>query len=379
MSKPIRIVQFGMSDTLGGVETFIMNLYRNIDRDRVQFDFLLPHTVTNMPFADEATNMGARIYPVLYSQRESIAKAHSSLYDFFDQHDEIAGLHVNATLMTHDRLMKAAARHHVPMRIFHSHNAKFGEQLSVPRKLLTIHARSTVLKSATDLFACSSLAAEYMFHKQDGVRIIPNAIDVQRFAFNRSVRAQVRHELGIDDGTKVVGFAGRFHESKNPLLLLDIFHAVHLQRPDTVLLLCGDGGLRDAMERKCAELNIADSVRFLGIRKDIERIYQAFDLFLLPSTYEGLPIVLVETQCAGLHCVTTEGRVPAEVNITGNVEFVPFAASPETWAKAVISHLDDPRSETASMDVRNHGFDIHTMAQNVQDYYLSHAVEQGNR
>lgn len=368
VKKPIRVLQYGMSDTLGGVETFLMNVYRHIDREKVQFDFLLPHTVHDMPFADEAESMGAHIYPVLYSQRESVVKAHNSMHDFFRQHaDEYAALHINATIMTHERLAKCAARYGVPKRIFHSHNAIFDESPSLPRKVMEEHARKTVLKYCTDFFACSSLAGRYMFHN-DHFRIIPNAIDTGRFQYDESVRDEVRNELHVDN-KKVIGFAGRLHEQKNPLFLIDVFNEVHKRRPDTVLVMCGDGPLRGEIAARVELYGLSNSVRMLGVRTDVERIYQAFDVFLFPSRYEGLGIVLVEAQCAGLPCVTTRGRVPDEVNLTGKVAFLALDDSPMKWAEEVIDCFDMPRKDESACVIAK-GYEIKRMVNDLTCLYF---------
>lgn len=370
VKKPIRVLQYGMSDTLGGVETFLMNVYRHIDRERVQFDFLLPHTVRDMPFADEAESMGARIYPVLYSQRESIVKAHNSMHDFFRQHaDEYVALHINATIMTHERLAKCAARYGIPTRIFHSHNAIFDESPSLPRKVMEERARKIVLKYCTDFFACSSLAGRYMFHN-DHFRIIPNAIDTGRFQYDESVRDEVRNELHTDNNKRVIGFAGRLHEQKNPLFLIDVFNEIHRRRPDTVLVMCGDGPLRSEIAARIESYGLSEFVRMLGVRIDVERIYQAFDVFLFPSRYEGLGIVLVEAQCAGLPCVTTRGRVPDEVNLTGKVAFLALDDSPVKWAESVIGYLDTPRKDESAY-IATKGYEIKHMARDLTDFYLN--------
>lgn len=369
MKKPIRVLQYGMSDTLGGVETFLMNVYRHIDREKVQFDFLLPHTVHDMPFADEAESMGAHIYPILYSQRESIAKAYNSMHDFFRQHaDEYAALHINATIMTHERLAKCAARYGIPKRIFHSHNAIFDESLSMPRKIMEEHARKTVLKYCTNFFACSSLAGRYMFHN-DNFRIIPNAIDTGRFQYDKFVRKEVRNELHLGH-KKVIGFTGRLHEQKNPLFLIDIFNEVHKRRPDTVLVMCGDGPLREEITSRIESYGLNESVHILGVRTDIERIYQAFDVFLFPSRYEGLGIVLVEAQCAGLPCVTTQGRVPDEVNLTGKVTFLDINDSPEKWAEVVVDCFYESRSDESSC-IKAKGYEINSMVDDLTYLYLN--------
>lgn len=368
MKKPIRVLQYGMSDTLGGVETFLMNVYRHIDREKIQFDFLLPHTVHDMPFADEAESMGAHIYPTLYSQRESMVRAHDSMHIFFRQHaGEYAALHINATIMTHERLAKCAAQYGIPKRVFHSHNAIFDECLSVPRKIMGEHARKTVLKYCTDFFACSSLAGRYMF-RNDHFRIIPNAIDTCKFQYNESVRREVRNELHLNS-KKVIGFAGRLHEQKNPLFLIDVFNEVHKRWPETVLVICGDGPLREEISARIELYNLSESVYMLGVCTNVERLYQAFDVFLFPSRYEGLGIVLVEAQCSGLPCVTTQGRVPDEVNLTGKVTFLALNDSPEKWAESVINCFDEPRMD-GSACVAAKGYEIKNMVDDLTFFYL---------
>ena len=196
------------------------------------------------------------------------------------------------------------------------------------------------------------------------VKIIHNAIDVERFTYDEKVRQEVRAQLGISDEL-VLGHVGRFEYQKNHPYLLDVFAAVCKERQGARLLLLGEGEDRAAMEEKCRQLNISDRVRFLGNRRDAERFYQAMDLFLLPSFFEGLPGVLVEAQAAGLRCMVSQA--------TDLVTYLSIGEPPVRWAAEIIKQADYERRNTAQ-ELRTAGFDVRTQAEGYRRFYLGESM-----
>ena len=379
MAEPIRILQWGMLGGFGGVEAFIMNVYRNIDRSKVQFDFLESHNEGKLAYEDEILAMGGRIYRVMYSQRESLIKSHSELLRFFREHPEFAGIHVNANY-PYAYPLKVAKEAGIPLRILHSHNAgsgaQFGSQPSGIKALIKTYRDRVVHKqistAPTHYFACSQQAADYMFPGKS-FTWVKNGIDTEKFAFRPDVRQRVRAELGVGDDAKLIGFCGRFRQQKNPLFLLEIFAEYAHMEANTKLMLVGIGELEQQMHKKVEELGIAGKVMFLGARTDMPDLYQAMDLFLLPSLFEGFGIVYAEAQCAGVPCLATKDAVPTVAKVTDLLEFVSLQESARQWAEECRRSLTNEKErQDFSEIVRNKGFDIHDVAAELQRFYLGH-------
>ena len=380
MTEPIRILQWGMLGGFGGVEMFMMNVYRNIDRSKVQFDFLESHNEGKLAFEDEILAMGGRIFRVMYSQRESPIKAHATLLELFREHPEFAGIHVNANY-PYAYPLKVAKEAGMPLRILHSHNSGSGMQFAPqPKGMKALikryrdHAVQAQIDTApTHYFACSKLAADYMFPGKP-FTWVKNGIDTQRFAFNPDARRRVRAELGVGNSTRLIGFCGRFRQQKNPLFMLEIFAEYARMEPDTKLMLIGIGELEQRMHEKVAELGIDDKVMFLGARTDMPDLYQAMDLFLLPSLFEGFGIVYAEAQCAGVPCLASKDAVPPVAKVTDLLKFVSLKDSARQWAEECRHMLEERKPRQAySTEVRDKGFDIHDVAAGLQRFYLDHA------
>ena len=222
---------------------------------------------------------------------------------------------------------------------------------------------------ATEYFACGDAAARWMYgdRRVDSgrVTVLPNAIDLNRFSFSPESRASVRQEIGARETTLVVGHIGRFMYQKNHAYLLRIFQALLVLRPDAILMLAGEGELLDETRALAKALDIEHRVRFLGVRRDAERLYSAMDVFCLPSFYEGLPVVMVEALANGLSCVVSD-QVTRELN-EFRVTQLPLDATPARWAQAL---LESPRAETAPETLIER-FDIRTTAKQLEAFYLA--------
>lgn len=262
----------------------------------------------------------------------------------------------------------------VPVTVAHARNAGVVKGL---KGLATRFFRRGLAKKADYCFACSQLAGQDVFGETamnaGQVKVIYNAIDVGRFTYDEKVRREARAQLGLS-GEFVLGHVGRFDYQKNHPYLLEIFTAVREKRKDALLFLLGDGGDRPAMEERCRQLGIGDSVRFMGNRKDAERFYQAMDFFLLPSFFEGLPGVLVEAQAAGLRCMVSD-TVTREAKATDLVTYMSIEESPARWAEEILKQADYDRRDTAQ-ELREAGFDVRTQAQGYRRFYLGEDAER---
>lgn len=361
----IRVAQvMGYMDG-GGVEQVVMNYYRHIDRSRVQFDLLVCEGSGMVP-RGEVESMGGRVFTVPpYGQLSRYMREMEHL--FRQERWPIVHSHVNALSVFP---LRAAKRTGVPVRIAHSHStAGRGETAK--------NAMKSVLRRFSNAYpthrmACSRYAGEWLFGKGVDFEVVYNAIDLARFSFDAEARAAVRADLGLVGDQLAVGHVGRFMPQKNHRFLIEAFAELARLRPDAVLLLVGSGEAEALAESWAAERGVADKVRFLGQRADVGRLYQAFDAFALPSLYEGLCLVGVEAQAAGLPCLLSD-RITREVDVTGTVRFLPID-DPAVWAQALSKVEPAERIEARREDFID--YDIDRAAERLAARYLELAKER---
>lgn len=344
MSEPIRICQVVGNMTGGGVEHVVMNYAKHVDHSRVIFDFIITENSTVIP-REEMEADGGRVFVV--PPYKNLPAFESALFELFKAHPEwkIVHSHMNALSVFP---LKQAKRAGVPVRIAHSHSS-FGRGEPV-RNAAKIVLKRFANTYPTNRFACSRRAGDWLFGEGTPYEIVYNAIELNCFFFTAEARAQARADLGLVGGEFVVGHVGRFMQTKNQEFLVDAFARLLEQRPDSVLCFAGTGETEASVESSAAERGIADHVKFLGQRDDANRLYQAFDAFALPSLYEGLGLVGVEAQAAGLPCVLSD-RITHEVDLTHRCKFIPID-DPQRWADALAAIA--PRSDTERFSV-DHG------------------------
>ena len=310
--KPIIVAQIMGKWVGGGVESVIMNYYRHLDHSKVQFDFICDEDSTRIPY-DEIKKLGGRVF--LVPKYQNLPKYLKALEKLFKE-NQYRIVHSNINTLSVFPLY-AAKKAGVPIRISHSHSTSNPKEWK--RNLIKNILRPFSKRYATDYFACSELAGRYLFGNkafdQGEVKIIHNAIDVEKFKFDEVARKKLRKEFEIKDSTIVIGHVGRFVQQKNHTFLVDVFKEFHGKNPDSKLLLVGSGPLEDEIKKKVDRLGLKDSVLFLGQRDDINKLYSVMDIFCLPSLYEGLPVVGVEAQAAGLPTIFSN-RISEEVIIS---------------------------------------------------------------
>ena len=357
----IRILQVVTHMNRGGLETMLMNYYRNIDRTQIQFDFLT-HRDYDGDYGKEIVSLGGKIYhlPVLNPFSRKYKK---SLEKFFDHHPEYGIVHVHQDCMS-SVILKIAKKKNIAVRIAHSHSTSQDKNL---KYLVKMYYRRQIPYFSTHLFACSVAAGKWMFGDRK-FEVLNNAIDAEKFRFDESKRTTIRAGLQIQEGELLVGHVGRFCYPKNHRFLIEIFNEIRKRIPSK-LILVGDGELRKDIEQKVKEYGLEDKVIFTGVISDVSEILQAMDAFVFPSNYEGLPVTLVEAQAAGLPCLISD-RVPLECKITDLVRQIPLAESSEKWADLVIKSAKTNRKNTF-LEIRNAGFDIKESAKYLQDFYYS--------
>ena len=357
MSEPVRVLHIFGALNPGGVETFVMNLYRCIDREKVQFDFALTEGKRSF-FDTEAESLGARLF--YFDTKKCMMR---KLSEIFEKQGPFAAMHSHVYFYS-GAVLRNAAHHGIPVRIAHAHNTSFGQRYTLNRKCYEWLMRKLILKHATHMFGCSMDACEFVFGEgimQDSrCRVVHNGFDVEAYQFDKEKRGAIRRQYGIGDDQLVVGHVGRFEEQKNHTQLVEQFSIVHKKDPETVLLMVGRGSLMNSIKKKCDNIGILDSCIFAGAQKDTPAYYSAMDVFLFPSLYEGLGSVLIEAQANGLHCITSKNVVPKEVDITGNVSFFSLDSSPNYWAEAVLSAKRETTCE--SNNVVKRFYDMHQIA-----------------
>ena len=301
--KPVIVAQIMGKWVGGGVESVIMNYYRHLDHSRVQFDFICDEDSTRIPY-DEIKKLGGRVF--LVPKYQNLPKYLKALEKLFKE-SQYCIVHSNLSTLSVFPL-SVAKKVGVPIRIAHSHSTSNPKEWK--RNLIKNILRPFSKRYATDYFACSEVAGRYLFGNKafdrGEVKIIHNAIDIDKFKFDEVARKKLRKEFGIKDSTIVIGHVGRFVQQKYHTFLVDVFKEYHKKNPDSKLLLVGSGPLEDKIKKKVEKLGLKDSVLFLGQRDDINKLYSAMDVFCLPSLYEGLPVVGVEAQAAGLPCVFSD-------------------------------------------------------------------------
>ena len=349
----------------GGAETLLMNLYRNIDRAKVQFDFL---TCKQGVFDKEIISMGGKIHRIPYITEKGHFGYLRALNQFFKTHPEYTIVHSHMDKMS-GLVLESARKNKVPVRIAHSHNTS--SEGNLPAKLYKWYAGRKIFSSSTHMLACSNAAAKWLFEgKVDNAKVLKNGVDCSKFTYSSDKRRTVRETLKVKNNF-VIGHVGRFNHQKNHSFLIDIFHEVTKEVPAAKLILVGDGPLREEIQRKVNDLNLDHKVIFLGIRDDIHHLLQGMDLFLFPSLHEGLPVTLIEAQGTGLPCVISN-EITEEVDMGINlVDYCPLDEM-NPWIDAIktISVSSSPR-KISSLSLSEKGYDIKTTAEWTQGFYLA--------
>jgi len=347
-----------------GLETFIMNVYRAIDRAQVQFDFLV-HTKQKCDYDEEILALGGKIYRIS-SRKKGFLRNKKDLINFFKRHSMYQVIHHHAPSLSYITPLKIAKRFGVPVRIIHAHSSSTNRAVYEFFHQWNKHA---IRKYANHSFACSDTAARWFYGRAEkDYRIINNAIDLHCFRFSANKRDKFRGEFNLRDKL-VFGHVGRFVEVKNHTFLIEIFNEVCKKNSEAVLLLIGTGSLRLDVEAKVSCLGLESNVVFLGARADMDCFYSAIDFFLLPSLYEGFPLVLVEAQAAGLSCAVSS-TVCEQVQLTNRVKFFPLKASAEEWGSNLLD-IGLYNREIDFNSLKISAFNARNVAEELTTHYLS--------
>lgn len=362
MEDKIRVLQVVPNMDAGGLESFIMNMYRNIDREKIQFDFLI-HYTKKSHFDEEIERLGGKIYRLSFREDNNLIKYIYDLIKFFKEHSEYRIVHGHM-LSTAVFYLGIAKIYNVPVRIIHSHNTSTEKKIKGIIKYFMIKLSK---KFSNVWLACSEAAGKFVYGNKS-FKIINNAIDIRKFIYNNNTRKKIREELNIEDKF-VIGHIGRFNSQKNHKFLLDIFNEISKKKENAVLLLIGKGELEKDIKKKIDKLGLNNRVMLLGVRSDVDVLYQAFDVFLLPSLFEGLPVVGIEAQAAGIQTIFSN-TITKEVKISELAHFIDLNDTEEKWAEYILS-LERYEHIDTSKDIEKYGYNMNKEAKRIMKFYIN--------
>lgn len=365
--EPIRIPQIVGKWLGGGIEAVVISEYLAMDKSKIQFDFICDEDSTNIPY-DLIEKNGGRV--IIIPPYQKAFKYHKELKKVLKENNyKIVHSHISTMSVFSLFAAKCAG---VPVRIAHSHSTTNKKEKK--KNLMKQILRPFSKVFATDYMCCSELAGRWLFGNKEydkgNVYLLNNAIDLDKFKYNEALRKKKRKELGIKDDTLVIGHIGRFVAQKNHDYLIDIFNKIHKKNNNSILLLAGQGPLMEDIKNKVKELNLEDSVKFLGQRNDANELYQAFDVFLLPSLYEGLPVVGVEAQAAGLLCYLSDDMTK-ETKVLDITKFMSLNNAPEEWADNILDDVKKYKRIDTSKEMTAKNFNIKEEAKKLEEYYLN--------
>lgn len=365
----VKILQVGMTRNIGGLETYLMQQFRRLDRSRVIYDFVNITAEHEIAFAEEIRSGGSEIFGVVSRHRSPLKHYFQWLRLLWSTRGRYRAIVLNSTSLAYVFPLFAAMFFGIPLRIMHSHNAGFESKIGLARRILIAFNSILLALSATHRFACSLEAGRWMFGSKD-FTVINNAIDCDRFRFSKKLRAETRRRLGLEKNF-VLGHVGRFTYPKNHAFLIEVFSEAAKIFPDAVLMLVGDAvedrKILDETRARVRELGLESRVKFLGMRTDVDALMQAMDCFLLPSRFEGLGIVAVEAQAVGLPCLVSDA-VPRAVEITrGLVEFLPLDRI-EPWLDEIGRARSIERKDTRDQ-IADAGYDISRELERLENFF----------
>lgn len=374
MDKPVRVLQIFTTMNRGGAESMIMNYYRHIDRNKIQFDFLV-HREEKGAFEDEIEQLGGKIYRMPKINPLFPYPYYKRLDTFFKQHRyKLVHSHINTFSQFP---LKIAKQNNIPCRIAHAHIASesvvikniFSKNNTIEelKKIAKLFLKKNTSKYASQLFSCGIKAGEWLFGDSNSFLTVNNSIDSGLFKYDALKSKEYKKEFQIGENV-VFGHVGRFNHQKNHFFLVRTFKAIHKLHKNSKLILVGDGELRHLIEEEIIRLGIQDNVLFLGVRSDIPALLQMMDVFIMPSFFEGLPVTLIEAQTTGLK-IFASTSITKEVALTDDITFLSLDKSPQYWAEQILKAVPYVRKDNSAI-IKAKGYDIEDNAKRLENFYL---------
>ena len=371
--KKIKVLQvLDYINNNSGVSSVVMNYYSHIDNSKVQIDFLL-YENPEETVLEYLNNNHSQIYTTGYPVEEGYIKYKRRVREFFEKNEkvyDIVHVHIPSAAFV---VLREAKRVGISKRIIHAHNTRGAD--GIAKKVRNYLLNKWGMCYTNEFFACSRLAAEYLYGKNKSKYsvIINNAIDLKKFSYNQKMRESIRKELGITDEI-VLGHVGRFAEQKNHKFLLEIMKELQKSDNNYKLLLLGDGSLRKDIESQIKKLGLENNITLLGVVSNVKEYLDAMDIFLLPSLYEGLPCVCVEAQANGLPCLVSSA-ITKEVELTNNIKFLEIENA-NKWCIEITKLAENLKADRQNVnrDARLNDYDIEIQAKLLEERYLEYGI-----
>lgn len=338
-----------------------MNMYRNIDRSKIQFDFIVHKEGI---FDNEIKNMGGNVFKLDYINKIGPYSYKKQLEKFFKEHSEYKIIHSHLNQVT-GIVLEVAKKCKIPIRIAHSHNTKASGNFIT--KIYKAHLGKKIKENATINLACGEAAGKWLY-KTEPFIIIKNGINLEKFKFNNLYREEIRTELKIDDDKVIIGHVGRFEAQKNHKFIIDIFNNIVKKNKNYILVLIGTGKLKEEIMVKVKTYGIEENVKFLDVRDDVYKIYSAMDFFLFPSLHEGFPLTLIEAQASGLKIICSD-RISENTNITKKIKYISLNKNAEYWANYILNLECTRNADISELYAQEYGDKEN--AKLLEDVYLS--------
>lgn len=361
----MRVLQVIGSLESGGSQAMIMNLYRNIDRNRIQFDFMIFHR--GGVYEKEIRELGGKVYYIEAFNGKNLVNFINAWKTFLMEHPEYKIIHGHVRSVAAIYLYIAKRRGRIV--IAHSHNTSNGTGgVAVVKNMMQLPIRYV----ADYMFACSTEAGKWLYGRKacqkKSFYILKNGIDIKKYEFQADIREEYRRQMNLDD-CFVMGHVGRFHPQKNHEFLLRVFREVRKEKKNAVLLLVGDGELREKIEQSIQELDLGESVKILGNRKDVAELSWTMDVFVFPSLHEGLPVSVIEAQAAGLPCLVSK-EVSQEVEVTEQIFWLPISEGIKIWKDKLINLQLPDREKSHTGKLCEAGYDVKKSAERLEQFYV---------
>lgn len=368
-----RICCFCESWESGGIESFLKTILCSLNFENIEVDVVSAH-IGESVFATSLKGKGVRFFELSGEQRNYLTNFR--MFRELLRRRNYDVVHFNLFQGISLFYARIAQKENVPVRIVHSHGAGLRNSRTKMIKLV-LHRIGSFLwaKAATDRWACSSAAADFLFARTcREAEIIPNGIDTQRLRFQEDVRDNVRKKLGLSNRV-IIGTVGRMSREKNQAFALTVFSKFHQSHPESYFVLVGDGEEREMLKKHAQNLGIENAVTFLGSMENVEQLLCAMDLFLFPSYVEGLGIAVIEAQASGLPVLCSD-RIPAEARLTSRLTAMPLRAGPDAWNATMEQLLLKKKTRESSADeVRAAGFDVEDVAKQIEKKYMGSCYE----
>lgn len=364
MDKVKRIAHVLTKMDVGGAETFIMNIYRNIDREKIQFDFIV-HTNEEGYYDKEIKSLGGRVIQIPAPEKVGIAQYKKNLAKTIKDYGNFDGIHAHAHFFN-GIILNVAKKCGIKVRGSHSHSSQDGANQSVIRKIYRTLMRTLIVSNATDLLSCSDKASRELYGNKEAV-FIPNSV---KFDLYKNTSLDLRKELNLSNEALIMGHVGSFKDVKNHRYILKVFNEVVKSIDNVHLVLVGDGELRGEIEKQISEYSLEGRVHLLGIRSDVCDIIQNFDLFIFPSKFEGLPVSLVEVQAARIRAVVSDNITKDLLFTDGLINYLSLDDF-NLWVRKSIELLEASKAyDKETVIFKNTNFDVDNSVKKLSEIYL---------